>query len=782
MLFIDTLIWYIPIQILAVLAFLFTFKIFFNNEDKGYCISKLIGVCSPALISWLLIAFSFGELGLNKTTSIISTIVFSIIVGAYIFTQYKKEDYNNLINFIKERFKFIIFVEACFLLILVFGTFIRGFSPDILGGKKLLDLVYTNSFIFGQGLTPENLWFSGNVITVPSFSYFLFGNLSNICPLPIYTEFNIMPATIISILAIISGGLILNLTKNKTFAILAGIITPFITTFFIFIYMLKKGLGYTIFWNIPSYETLKHFLIYTPLECLLNGNLQPYFLFMPLLLGFIYIIFTSIKDSLYLHSTKFTFNKIFNLLLICFSLLACILTNIYSSLICLLLIFTVYTFIINKNEDGLQNIKVYIYNLSLYFGLTLLLLIPYLLTIQIPDVWVKLLEIDKSTLSNGMLTIFGSFFIVITCYLIFIYKNYLQLSLKNTLMLLIFIFCLIETYFLWKANLSILVITAVLSILLILIAISAGYSIFIDTKTLDIKKQLLLTGVIILISIALYLFSTSLITVICFLILGYSIYKCYQKKDLTEYTTFSFVIVLSLCILIFSNLGISINTGNNNYLNNNIFSNIQVLSSLCVIMIIFYSVKLFSGVSKEVYITTISILLLPCFIFLIFGTSQNTNNFRILEGLTPKLSGINHMKVFHNNEYQAISWLKQYAGQKSIILEAINPGDPFCGRISAYSNKQSVLSWPYIQKNFYNKAIQKNINEIIEDINTIYSEVDKEKVIPLINKYEIDYIYVGEIAKKLYSDESLSGFKDIANNCINFDTDKDKEVVLYQLH
>jgi uncharacterized membrane protein len=153
----------------------------------------------------------------------------------------------------------------------------------------------------------------------------------------------------------------------------------------------------------------------------------------------------------------------------------------------------------------------------------------------------------------------------------------------------------------------------------------------------------------------------------------------------------------------------------------------------------------------------------------------------VIEDLVPKLSGLNHMKVFHKTEYASIVWIQEHTGDNSVILEAIIPNDPYSGRISGYSARPTVLNSAQNMKYIYGPKVSLEIDQRAKDIDKIYKEKDKKKIKDLIKKYNIEYIYIGELENKLYEEESLEVFKDIATLMFNF-SDEEKTSLIYKIN
>ena len=243
-----------------------------------------------------------------------------------------------------------------------------------------------------------------------------------------------------------------------------------------------------------------------------------------------------------------------------------------------------------------------------------------------------------------------------------------------------------------------------------------------------------------------------------------SIHSLYNEKDSNKYYMFSLLLAGAISIFFANIFYLKEDSNFHIIIMSKFLIEAQFLLPLVIVMMIFNIIPSSTGIKRDILITIYSIVLLPCFVFCFLGTYNNCNKFQVIPGLIPNLSGENHLLRFHSTDYQAIQWIKENIYIRSIILEANQVGEEYSGRLSAYSGRKTVLGWKHTQELAYginNTSIMKNINERLTDIDKIYSEADKNKVLNLIKKYNIKYICIGELERKIYPQESLQGFDQI---------------------
>ncbi len=123
------------------------------------------------------------------------------------------------------------------------------------------------------------------------------------------------------------------------------------------------------------------------------------------------------------------------------------------------------------------------------------------------------------------------------------------------------------------------------------------------------------------------------------------------------------------------------------------------------------------------------------------------------------LDGAAHLAIEHPDDYAAIDWLNQYVDGAPVILET--PGDGYAawtyvGRVSAHTGLPTLLGWG--DHEFQWRGSYEVPGEREPDIETLYTSEDLAEVEALLDKYEIEYVYVGPTERGRYPVAGLDKF------------------------
>ena len=102
-----------------------------------------------------------------------------------------------------------------------------------------------------------------------------------------------------------------------------------------------------------------------------------------------------------------------------------------------------------------------------------------------------------------------------------------------------------------------------------------------------------------------------------------------------------------------------------------------------------------------------------------------------------------------SSDFEAISWLNTHVSGTPTILEA--PGDSYSDyeRVSVATGLPTVAGW-YVHEWLW-RSDTTELNQRLADIETIYTSTDADTVKSLIEKYNITYIYIGQLEREKYS-------------------------------
>jgi uncharacterized membrane protein len=122
-----------------------------------------------------------------------------------------------------------------------------------------------------------------------------------------------------------------------------------------------------------------------------------------------------------------------------------------------------------------------------------------------------------------------------------------------------------------------------------------------------------------------------------------------------------------------------------------------------------------------------------------------TGGFKSENGLT--LDGIAYMENSRPGEYAAIQWINDNLNH-GVILEAVGGSYSGYGRISTHTGLPTLLGWTYHEYQWRGDFSVQGSRE--SDVAEIYTTDVTETAQDLINKYGIDYVYIGPLERTKY--------------------------------
>jgi len=122
--------------------------------------------------------------------------------------------------------------------------------------------------------------------------------------------------------------------------------------------------------------------------------------------------------------------------------------------------------------------------------------------------------------------------------------------------------------------------------------------------------------------------------------------------------------------------------------------------------------------------------------------------FKVERSEMPTLDGTRYVERFRNDDYQAVRWLRENAPPAAILLEA--PGGSYTeyNWISAHSGIPTVLGWGGHELQWRGDYVEAAKRET--DISAIYQGLDPEHTLALLDRYDVNYVYVGRREREKY--------------------------------
>ncbi len=120
--------------------------------------------------------------------------------------------YQDFFATFKKNFSIFLVEELVFLIILTLWSLVRGFAPDIEGLEKYMDWGFVNTALRSQFWPPVDMWFSGEVINYYYFGHLIFALITKISGVISSVGYNLSIATVCSLTFTSTFSLVSNVT------------------------------------------------------------------------------------------------------------------------------------------------------------------------------------------------------------------------------------------------------------------------------------------------------------------------------------------------------------------------------------------------------------------------------------------------------------------------------------------------------------------------------------------------------------------------------------------
>ena len=135
-------------------------------------------------------------------------------------------------------------------------------------------------------------------------------------------------------------------------------------------------------------------------------------------------------------------------------------------------------------------------------------------------------------------------------------------------------------------------------------------------------------------------------------------------------------------------------------------------------------------------------------------TSETHDYFGINRGT---LDGLAYVKTMAPGDYEAINWINEHIEGSHVILEAQGSAYQFTSLVSTMTGLPTVIGWMNPHEIMWRGNWDK-VSGRDRDVDTIYNNPDSDEAFSLLRKYNVEYIYIGSLEKQRYPAESLQKF------------------------
>jgi len=205
---VEFFLWYGFITFLGLVSFPITYKLLPFLNDKGYSISRIVGLLIWSYLFWLFT--SFGILSNDINGALIALLMFISLSSVCL----RQVGWLEIKQWMKKQVKIIVVIELLFLLSFGFWTLLRSINPEIQGTEKPMEMAFINSISRSPTFPPNDPWLSGYAISYYYFGYIMIALLGYITGTVPAISYNLAISAWFALTALGCYGVVLNLLKT----------------------------------------------------------------------------------------------------------------------------------------------------------------------------------------------------------------------------------------------------------------------------------------------------------------------------------------------------------------------------------------------------------------------------------------------------------------------------------------------------------------------------------------------------------------------------------------
>lgn len=770
----DVLRWYLSIQLIGLAVIPVAYYLLPRLVDKGYSVTKPIGILILGYVSWILSVLHI----VPNTRFLLFVILLSVGCAAYWLIRKQIKEFK---AFVSTEWKAIVICEIIFLVFFIGWTIYRAHDPAINHTEQPMDFAFLNASTKSYMGTPEDPWFRGNGISYYYFGYWMMSSLGKLSNIQTNISYNLAMAVIPALGATAIFGLVYNLIRHSVISLRYAIIGGLSATVFLgiaanlegileFINVNSSGISWLWEWvridglrggtqsNLFSWTPTEHWwwfratrvintfqgisgVDYTiqefPFFSFLLGDLHPHVISIPFVILFMALCWNFLqspniswkKDKIRNYSTIITFSlvlgglgftNLWDLPVFSMLFLTIVCLKTYQSPNC-----NFVTLTRNTLSVGIAVI-----------GLALLMFLPYYLKFNGSLTGINIVE-GETTRSIHAFIVWGTYLVLLVP---FILVNFWKTKVpKNwmgfTVIALIVGFFPYVVWAFWTLQIN-------------------------GTINETISRFFHILPYAILIVMTTY-------TVL---------WLAHERKPSSH-----------VFIMILTTLGLLLVMGPELFLIEDVFSNrmntiFKTYYQAWIIFAIVAGFIMYYWTHHHLYISNskhvIPILLVGVFILLLSGSMYypiaaiSSKSGPPLENLT--LDGLAFINDTHPDEYEAITFIKNNFDHDAGLVEAVGNDYSEFGRISSSTGVSTIVNWTGHQTQW--RGTDANTVTRNNDVTEIYQSPDIYKTKTILEKYNIDYIYVGPRERLKYNDKEFHKFVEFMEQIFENDS-----VIIYRM-
>jgi YYY domain-containing protein len=134
-------------------------------------------------------------------------------------------------------------------------------------------------------------------------------------------------------------------------------------------------------------------------------------------------------------------------------------------------------------------------------------------------------------------------------------------------------------------------------------------------------------------------------------------------------------------------------------------------------------------------------------------------------------------------DYDALQWMRRNIPGSPVVAEGQvdQPYRSLASRVAMFTGLPSILGWAFHQSQQREVVPDAVINNRVADVNALYSTTNTAEALSILEKYEVGYIYVGQLEWVYYTPDGLNKFDSMAAQGLLEEVYRNAGVSIYEV-
>ena len=202
----SVLIWWLVIQAIGLVTLPIALKLLRFLPDRGFGFARQVGLLLTGYLFWILVS-----LGILQNT--LANIIFCLLLVGGLSALVWAREGKEMLSALRERRRIVVVTEVLFLVSLAGFALFRAYNPDIAGTEKPMEFGFLNAILRSRTFPPRDPWLSGYAISYYYFGYVIMAMLTRLSGLPSDVTFNLTGCTLFALTVAGAFSLVYNMVQ-----------------------------------------------------------------------------------------------------------------------------------------------------------------------------------------------------------------------------------------------------------------------------------------------------------------------------------------------------------------------------------------------------------------------------------------------------------------------------------------------------------------------------------------------------------------------------------------